>query len=152
MLSLGTRFHWLSTFASFTMKKPAKFYIPILHRILGLFIGLMPDDIKRIVFNSSLCRLLSSTHSVNEQELELLNEQMSLASNTQAMILPAMCADVIWHDVKEELMELSKSKDSGPGTAAIACKIREKTSPWLLYDKFSSMEADVKQVLRVTGA
>ncbi len=134
------------------MKKPAKFYIPILHRILGLIIGLMPDDVKRIVFNSSLCRLLSRTHTVNEQELELLNAHMSLASNTQAMILPAMCADVIWHDVKEELQELSKSEGSKPSAADIACKIREKTSPWLLYDEFSSMEADVKQVLQVTGA
>lgn len=102
----------------------------------------LPRYGKRMLFAVSLYTGLKHLAHNDLQELEVLNEKMSLSSSTDALEVPALLSRSIWANCNLDETIATGSLD------ACSLKVVEKMPTWLQYADMKKMLEDARTVMQ----
>ncbi len=102
----------------------------------------LPRYGKRLLFAVSLFAGLKHLTHNELQELEVLNEKMSLSSSKEALEVPALLARTIWSGCNLDETVATGSLD------ACSLKVVEQMPKWLQYDDVKQMLDDARTVMQ----
>ena len=103
--------------------------------------AIIPNRTKRLIVISSLCPIVAK-EELNDEYLALLNTQLSLCREEDALKLPITMSQSIWSKVPVEAEELEKDP------AQVARRIVTNVPEWLKYDKDNVILDEVQDLLR----
>lgn len=101
----------------------------------------IPNRTKRLIMISSLCPVVAKK-DLNDEYLALLNTQLSLCREEDALKLPLTMSQSIWSKVPIEDEEIEKN----PGQ--VAQRIVTNVPEWLKYDKDTVILDEIQSLLR----
>ncbi len=105
--------------------------------------NVLPNRTKRLIVISSLCPVVAEKSELTDEYLTLLNTQMSLCREEEALKLPFTMSHSIWKDLSAQEIQ---SKDQNPDQ--LAGRIMAKLPEWLKYDKEPVILNELQSFLR----
>lgn len=104
--------------------------------------AVIPSRTKRLIMISSLCPVLTNKDELTDEYLALLNTQLSLCREEEALKLPMMMSHSIWNNLPDEV----QAEDKDP--VRQANRIMAKLPEWLRYDKDNVIFAELQSFLQ----
>lgn len=118
----------------------------IVHEILDT---VLPDRTKRLLLISSLSGRLLKKENINDDYLALLNTQLSLCREEDAIRLPIAINEQIWPECPIDIVDTNMVSDKD--ITSLVKRIMEKIPEWLKYDRESIIEDELSQVLKLNS-
>ena len=102
----------------------------------------IPSRTKRLILISSLCPVVTDKAYLTDEYLALLNTQLSLCREEEALKLPMVMSHSIWNDLPAEIQ--AESQDP----SCLASRIMAKLPESLNYDKDNVILDELQSFLR----
>lgn len=110
--------------------------------------AVIPNRTKRLIVLSSLCPKLISRSDLTQEYLALLNTQLSLCREEEALKLPMAMSDQIWPINPVTIENDNNLSDSEYDI--FARRILEKIPEWLRYDRDTVIASELSTLLRIS--
>lgn len=104
--------------------------------------AVVPNRTKRLIAITSLCPVITPKENLTGEYLTLLNAQLSLCREEDALKLPIAVSHSIWKKISDEI----KLAGNDPDLAAV--RIMAGLPEWLKYDKDNVILGEIQSVLR----
>lgn len=104
--------------------------------------AVIPNRTKRLIMLSSLCPVVADEGELTDEYMTLLNTQLSLCREEEALKLPLSMSHSIWKDLPDEVQ--AKGKDP----EFLVYRIMAVLPEWLRYDKDNVILEELQSLLR----
>ena len=101
---------------------------------------IIPNRTKRLIMISSLCPVVAK-EELNDEYLTLLNTQLSLCREEEALKFPITISNSIWNNVPIKFEDLEKNPTQ------VAQNILSNAPEWLKYDNDTVILNEVRNLL-----
>lgn len=125
----------------------------------GLLSKAFSDDIKRLIFLSSLAAYMENVTNPDNHTVNTLNELFSLSKSSAALKLPMQSHSKIWgsFDIRElnssgieckNMCELKNRKLTVPQLRIVASRLIRYMPKWLMYSSKENMKKDIFKLMQ----